>query len=171
MGQTSHPKKLKNKTYVVKNLTLAPDSAVSKFLGAINQKNIFAPDKVILYTINPVKKPDTATIMLSRFVIKEKLGGIDKQLYFPLQLIMQDNNFYQFDNIYNKCLFTPDVAFEFIKKSEVTIVYVSLGCEQIGIEYKGNLKVEEFNYHTLLLKYLKQILPNDEFIQKFNYIK
>ena len=162
-GQLWNKKKVKGAQITLS--TFMPDAEVSKFLGPINQNIIFAPDSVICYTLKPYLKPDSTSKMLSKYVINERFGQLDNVAYKLLQLMISDSIFYKFDNMKNKCYFDPYLAFEFFKKKESLLVLISFDCEQWGIDYKGSLKIEEFNLRSLLVKYAKSILLKDQYIQ------
>jgi len=170
-GQGRKPQKKDVQKYDIEKLSLTPDAATVKFLGNLNSKFIFNPNEVIFFTLEGVKTPDTSSVMLGKHVIRKKYGTVSPDVFLPFQLLLSDSSFYRLDDMQNKCLFVPDVAFECKIDNESVLILISLSCEQIGIEYKGNLKFEEFNFREIVLRYIASLAHDDKFIAAFHYLK
>jgi hypothetical protein len=150
---------------------LATDNAMEEFFGDKVSAIVASPSKVNAYILS-MEKPTEKSKTIGGFLVKKKLGKVQATNYAILQFLMQDEANYQADSAgIRKCYFEPYLAFEFVKGKETTVVLFAFNCECWGVVYNDKSIEKPYLCHRQLLRFAKELLPDDKYINKLLTIR
>lgn len=161
--------KCKDRVSKVDRAVIRPDSSVQRRLGRDVCSTLFAPRKVVLYSLSPLESPSAGDFTIADYKVTKKECTIKPDYFSVLQALLADSASYNDSPLIPAVAFMPNVALEVSTKSDTVYAIFSFASEQIGIVRNGTIvrTVRYANTRQFLL-YFYRILEKDLYHKQLN---
>lgn len=150
-----------NKSHSLCVSLVNPDDSVCLLLGDSVCKVLFQPVQVEMFALD-VTTPFENEKVIAGYVIKRKMGTVNKDYYTSLLFLLSDISSYNQSNLVKATPFLPHFALQFKLKKDNLIALFSLNSQDVKFVFNGNdVGIYRYNYSQLFTLFFQKMSQSD----------